>query len=280
MNVTVLMENTAPEGCGLASEAGLSLYIEYRGHRLLLDAGSSGRFADNAQMLGADLTEVEMVVLSHGHFDHADGLRRFFQMNSRAKVYMGREANGPYFSTGGEGYYFIGMQRDIWKNFKDRFVETTGFCPLMEGAWLVPDTVRDPKFAGRAADLLRKRGTDDFIPDDFRHEHALVLEGERGLVVFSSCSHTGIINIVRSVQTHIPAQRIFAVVGGFHMFGKGTQKMNCSAEYVFQVADALQELGVEEVCTGHCTGPAALELLTERLGPKCRSLSTGMTLHF
>ena len=89
MNVTVLMENTAPEGCGLASEAGLSLYIEYRGHRLLLDAGSSGRFADNAQMLGADLTEVEMVVLSHGHFDHADGLRRFFQMNSRAKVYIG-----------------------------------------------------------------------------------------------------------------------------------------------------------------------------------------------
>lgn len=280
MRATVLMENTALEGSGLTPEAGLSLYIEYRGHRLLLDAGSSGRFADNAHALGIDLAGVESVVLSHGHFDHADGLRRFFQQNDRAKVYMGREADGPYFSTGADGYYFIGIHRDIWENFKDRFVETEGFCALMEGAWLVPDTVRDPRFAGQAADLLRKQGEDDFIPDDFRHEHALVLEGERGLVVFSSCSHTGIVNIVRSVQARFPAQKIFAVVGGFHMFGKGGQKMNCTPEYVFQAADALKELGVEEVYTGHCTGPAALELLKKRFGPGCSALSTGMVLNF
>ena len=60
MKVTVLMENTAPEGCGLVPEHGLSLYIEHRGKRLLLDAGSSGRFADNACTLGVDLAAVEL----------------------------------------------------------------------------------------------------------------------------------------------------------------------------------------------------------------------------
>ena len=99
MKFVVLMENTAPEGACLSAEAGLALYIEYRGHKLLLDAGSSGKFADNAAALGIDLSQVELAVLSHGHFDHSDGLRRFFGVNQRAKVYARTTAGGPYFST-------------------------------------------------------------------------------------------------------------------------------------------------------------------------------------
>ena len=99
MKFVVLMENTAPEGGCLSAEAGLSLYIEHREHKLLLDAGSSGKFADNAAALGIDLSQVELAVLSHGHYDHSDGLRRFFAVNQRAKVYARTGAGGPYFST-------------------------------------------------------------------------------------------------------------------------------------------------------------------------------------
>lgn len=278
MKVTVLIENTAPEGCGLAPEHGLSLYIEHRGHRLLLDAGSSGRFADNAQALGVDLSGVEAAVLSHGHYDHADGLRRFFQINGRAKVYMRPGAAGPYFATDQERPRYIGIHRELLELSGDRFVPVEGVYALTGGAWLVPGTVRDPAFAGRAGDLACKRGEDDFVPDDFRHEQSLVLEGERGLAVFSSCSHTGIVNIVRGVLEQLPGQKVYAVVGGFHMFGKGDSGMNCTAGYVYQVADALKELGVEEVYTGHCTGEPALALLQERFGPDCRALSTGQVL--
>jgi len=280
MNVTVLMENTAPDGCGLTPEHGLSLYIVYRGKKLLLDAGSSGKFADNARAMGVDLSAVELAVLSHGHYDHADGLRRFFQANGRAKVYVRPGADGAYFSKSPDGYRYIGVGRDIWTEHRDRFVEVQGLFPLAEGAWLVPETVRDPEFAGQAADLLCKRGEDDFIPDDYHHEQSLVLEGEKGLVVFNSCSHGGIVNIVRGVLEQLPGRRVSAVVGGLHMFKKGEEGMNCTPEYVFRVADALKDLGVEKLHTGHCTGSAALALLQERFGNGCHALSTGQTLSF
>lgn len=276
MKVTVLMENTAREGCGLVPEHGLSLYIEYRGKKLLLDAGSSGKFAGNAQMLGVDLSAVDIAVLSHGHYDHADGLRRFFQLNSRAPVYVRPGAAGPYFARDPEGYRYIGIHRDVQQ--AGRLVEVQGLFPLMEGGWLVPETVRDPAFAGQAADLLFKRGEEDFIPDDYRHEQSLVLEGERGLVVFNSCSHGGIVNIVRGVLEQLPGRKVYGVVGGFHMFGKGESGMNCAPEYVFRVAGALKDLGVEEIFTGHCTGEPALNLLKERFGPGCRALSSGQRL--
>lgn len=280
MKITVLMENTALEGCGLTPEHGLSLYIEYRGKKLLLDAGSSGKFAENARELGIDLSAVELAALSHGHYDHADGLRRFFQVNDRAKVYVRPGAAGPYFAKDPDAYRFIGIGRDIWESGRDRFVEAEGVYPLTEGAWLVPETVRDPTFAGQAADLLVKRGEDDFVPDDYRHEQSLVLEEGRGLVVFNSCSHGGIVNIVRGVLEQFPGKRVFAVVGGLHMFSRGKSGMNCTREYVFKVADALKELGVEEIHTGHCTGETALELLKERFGPGCHALTTGQVLSF
>lgn len=278
MKVTVLMENTALEGCGLTPEHGLSLYIEYRGRKLLLDAGASEKFADNAQALGVDLAAVELAVLSHGHNDHAGGLGQFFRLNRQVPVYICAGAAGPVYAEHPDGRRFIGIDREVWTEFRSRFAEVEGTSPLTEGVWLVPDTLRDPAFTGRATNLLYQRGEGDFIPDDFRHEQSLVLEEERGLAVFNSCSHTGIVNIVRGVLEQFPGKKVFAVVGGLHMFGRDHTGLNCTPEYVYQVADTLKKLGVEEIYTGHCTGEMALSLLRERFGPGCHALSTGKVL--
>ena len=107
-----------------------------------------------------------------------------------------------------------------------------------------------------------------------------MLEGEKGLVVFNSCSHSGIVPIVREVLDQLPGKQVYAVVGGFHMAAKGQGALNCTPEYVFQVAGALKELGVEELHTGHFTGETALALLRERFGPHCHALATGQVLNF
>ena len=278
MKFVVLMENTAPEASCLAAEHGLSLYIELNGRRLLLDAGASGQFADNAAALGIDLSAIDLAVLSHGHYDHADGLRRFFSENQRAKVYAQPTAGGAYFSTSQGEPRFVGVHREIWEGHRERFVTPEGLYPLLEGAWLVPETVHGGPFASRETSLLRKVGEDQFVPDDFSHEHSLVLEGAQGLVVFNSCSHGGIVNIVDGVREQL-GKPVYAVVGGLHMHSRTAPSgMNCAPEYVSAVADALIQRGVAHVYTGHCTGQAAFALLKERLGDRLEALTGGLTV--
>ena len=277
MKVTVLVENTAPEHSGLTPEHGLSLYIQYRDHHILLDAGCSRAFAQNAQALGVDLAQADLAVLSHGHYDHADGLRYFLELNPACKVYARPQAGGSYFSTSTGSPRFIGIHRDIWEGRQDRFDCGEGVRQPVPGVWLVPETVHGGPFASRETNLLRKVGPDRFVPDDFVHEHSLVLEGEDGLVVFNSCSHGGVVNIVRGVEETL-GKEVAAVVGGLHMFSaKAPSGLNCPPEYPGRVARALRELGVRRVYTGHCTGAAALDLLRAELGDALVPLTCGLT---
>ena len=86
MKAVVLVDNLT-KGT-LAAEWGLSIYVEYQGHKILLDTGASDRFVRNAQTLGISLGEVEFGVLSHAHYDHADGMGAFFERNAAAPFYI------------------------------------------------------------------------------------------------------------------------------------------------------------------------------------------------
>ena len=86
MKVSVLVDNN--DGAGLKGEWGLSFYIEYEDKTVLLDAGLSPLFAENAEKMGLDLGNVDFAVLSHAHDDHANGLDRFFELNDHAKLYV------------------------------------------------------------------------------------------------------------------------------------------------------------------------------------------------
>lgn len=279
MKITVLMENTALDA-SLCSEHGLSVHIDYEGHSILLDAGSSGNFAQNARALGVDLAGVELAVLSHGHYDHADGLRQFFQENDHAPVWLRPQAGGEYFSMSSGTPKFVGIHRDLWGEHAARFRPADGVVNLLPGVWLVPKTRERAEFASRERNLMRKLGPDQFVPDDFSHEQSLVLESERGLILFNSCSHGGIVNIVDSVLTQLPGRRVYAVWGGLHMYSPGANDLNCPPEYVQSVADELDRLGVAEVYTGHCTGQRAFQLLQSRLGDRVRPLTGGLKVEY
>ena len=269
LRITVLMENTAREG--LEAEHGLSFFLEYRGRRFLLDAGSSGRFADNAQKLGVDLDGVELAALSHGHYDHADGLRAFFALNDRAPVYIRPQAGEAYYSKSGGSPRFVGIHREIWEGFRDRFVPVDGLYPLCPGAWLAPETVRGGPFASREPNLLRKVGEDRFLPDDFSHEQSLVLDTKEGLVIFNSCSHGGADVIIREAEAAFPGKQIYGLIGGFHLFRSEDQEVR-------ELADRIRKTGIRRICTGHCTGERAMEILKEELGDMAEQIYTGFEI--
>lgn len=83
---------------GCAFEHGLSLYLEGKGHRILFDTGQSENFAVNAKRLGVDLAAVDLAILSHGHYDHGGGLKRFLELNQKAPVYLSVYAFEPHFN--------------------------------------------------------------------------------------------------------------------------------------------------------------------------------------
>jgi 7,8-dihydropterin-6-yl-methyl-4-(beta-D-ribofuranosyl)aminobenzene 5'-phosphate synthase len=270
MRITALLENTTTRA-DVAIEHGLSLYIEAGGKTILFDMGQSELFAKNAERLGCDLRAVDFAILSHGHYDHGGGLPAFLAINDCAPVYLSRYAFGEQHNANGK---YIGLDQLLAQNLRLRF--TDGVTSVAPGFTLFDCNDRPRRGTLGTFGLTRREG-DRLVPDDFRHEQSLVFETQRGLVVFNSCSHSGIVNIVRGVQKMLPGKKVYAVVGGFHMFGKGTPNgMNCSEEYVYKVADELKRLGVEEVYTGHCTGLPALALLKERFGAGCYGLTTGM----
>ena len=250
MKITVLIENSAPEG--LVPEHGLSFHLEYRGGRYLLDAGESGVFVLNARDLGADLGAVEAAFLSHGHYDHGDGLSAFFRLNRTAPVYARPAVREDDVLHGNH----VGLDPGLFRRHARRFDLADGPREPFPGLHLIPDAVA--------------------------HEQSLALETEAGLVVLNSCCHAGVDNILEDIRARFPGTPLRAVLGGFHLMGPGgTSTLGPSPEAVRALARRLRdELDVAQVCTGHCTGAPGYQLLAEELGERLHPLTTGAVFEF
>ena len=257
MRATVLVDNT--EGCGLSGEWGLSIHIEHAGHTILLDTGASPLFVSNAAALGVDIAAVEFGVLSHAHYDHADGMGAFFAANDRAKFAVRAGTRENCFGYHGKKLDYIGIRRGTLRRYADRIVYAAGICELYPGAWLLPHTSPELASLGRKAGLFVKEGLFRRRADDFAHEQTLALETEYGLAVFSSCSHAGVPNILREIREAFPGKRVCALIGGFHLY-------KTAPEEVRALAEVLQSSGVERIVTGHCTGQEAFDILQAELG--------------
>ena len=271
MRVSVLVDNTGAEG--LQGEWGLSMVIEYGQKKVMLDAGASPLFAENAEKMGISLAEIDCAVLSHAHYDHANGMEPFFAQNSRAKFYL-REgcrencyARKKLFTR-----EYIGMPRGVLEKYSDRIVTVSGIYAIADDIWLLPHSAPVPPAVGRRDKLYVLEGR-RLRPDDFCHEQSLVFDTPRGLVVFNSCSHSGADRILDEVAAAFPDRKLLALIGGFHMF-------RMRDEEVRAMAVRLRQIGVERICTGHCTGERALGILREELGEKVQALRVGLVMDF
>lgn len=278
MRITVLIENTALSDT-LTAEHGLSLYLEYRGTSWLLDAGTSGAFAANADKLEIDLAKVETCLLSHGHYDHAGGLAEFFRRNQTAPVYAMRGADQPYYSGDGEKRHDIGIPGEVLEALPRRVHWVDGGAALAPGVWLLPHSTPGLEQIGAAKKLYH--GTEKGVePDDFAHEMSVVFETAGGLVVFNSCCHAGLQAVLGEVSRQFPGKPVAAFVGGLHMRGRshGCEICTFTPQELQAVADCAADHGVGAVYTGHCTGGVAYELLRPLMGSRLHPLSTGQVI--
>ena len=270
MKVTVLVDNIENNNC--IAEWGLSFLIEYNNQKILLDTGSSDNFADNAKRLKINLNDVDYGVLSHAHYDHANGIDKFFEINEKAPFYIQKSTKENCYVKVLFYKRYIGIKKDLLETCKERIVYVDGNKELSKGVSIICHNTSNLKKIGVREHMYLKENN-GWKPDDFSHEQSLVFECKEGLVVFNSCSHGGFLNIVSEIQKAYPGKKILAYFGGLHLFNKTKIE-------VIKVAQGIAETNINQIYTGHCTGDKAYNTLHEIIGDKVSQFNCGATYEF
>ncbi len=270
MKIINLIEDT--KGCGCLYEHGLSFYIETEKHKILFDTGASGAFLENAETLGIDLTEVDMVIVSHGHYDHAGGVLEFAKINPRAQIYMQASAGGDYFHPDHRGNRYIGIDKEILQ--LPQLICLSGEHRIDEELFLFAN-ITGIRFRAKGNLELKKKVGESYVPDRFDHEQCLVIEGEEGNILISGCAHNGILNILDRYHELYETAPVI-VISGFHL----TQKTPYTDEETAAIRKLAEELRETDTVyySGHCTGKAAFDRMKEVMGEKLMEIHSGDTL--
>lgn len=269
MRMTVLIDNRETDT--LTGEWGLSIHIAFGGKNFLLDCGTTGAFAENADKLGIELAEVDYGILSHAHYDHSDGWDAFFARNERAKFYL-RPCGENCYSLKPTGPQYIGIRKGSLEAFRERLEFVPGEKEIFPDVWLLPHTAPDMEQAGRRAKMFVLENG-ELVPETFSHEQSLIFRTKKGLVIFNSCCHGGADTIIREAQARFPDETLYALVGGLHLF-------RSAPDEVRTLARQIRQSGISRVITGHCTGSEAMEILREELGDRLTEMHSGLTVDF
>ena len=268
--LTVIVDNIPQEP--LHGEWGLSILAAHRGSSILIDAGASGLFAENMRALGFSIRDIDCAMLSHAHYDHANGMVRFFQENATAKFYLRESAQENCYARYLIFRKYIGLPRHVLTDYKNRIVHVSGDYLLSDGAYLIGHKTPGLSQIGKRERMYQKTAR-GLVPDDFSHEQSLVLETEKGLLIVNCCSHGGVVNIIREVRETFPGKHVYGYIGGCHLFNKSDAEIRA-------VAQNIRATGLEFVCTGHCTGQRAYDILKQTLGDRLHQLHVGLEMTF
>lgn len=272
--ITTLIENRPGAHRSLAVEHGISMLIEHDGRVVLFDTGQSGRFVGNAELLGLDLRSVDTVVLSHGHYDHTNGVPRFVEaVGTDFELLVHRHFFDPKFSTDGHSRTYIGPSWNRhWCTDRGLRVRELGQAveELAPGLFVISDFESRHRRETRNPRFVVQRSPDGLPEvDDFRDEVSLVLETESGLVVLVGCSHPGIMNMLDTVRERFE-QPIYAVLGGTHLVEAQGERLDEAVSYLTD--GSITKLGLS-----HCTGEKAMEILSAESSQFYRNV-TGSSL--
>jgi len=247
MKITALSEVKAMDG--FLAEHGLSFLLEADGQQVLFDTGASDIFLKNAEKMGIDLQAVPTVVLSHGHWDHGDGLP--FMQDKKLVCHPGCFVRR-YRRQGSENLGLALSREDLEKRYSLQSSRTP--FQLTEHLLFLGEIPRKNDFEARETPYILEGGEEDFILDD----SGLVYLGEKGLVIVSGCAHAGICNMIDHAVELTGIHRVEAVIGGFHL-----KKMDATT---LSTIDYLRERKVNRILPSHCTKDPALEAFHRTFG--------------
>jgi 7,8-dihydropterin-6-yl-methyl-4-(beta-D-ribofuranosyl)aminobenzene 5'-phosphate synthase len=262
----------------LTKDFGFSCITKYQGKTILFDAGSNANiFKKNTTKLGIDLTKVDIIVVSHGHFDHLNGLDYLLQINPKVKIYFPFDifwgAPVPFDATGQEPIvkdslptymqYFNGGKTKFTINQSGRFwnaniefIKTSK--EILPGLNIIATSSQYMGYfscyPGKSFVEGQFEQKQDACKNTNLPELSLSMKTGKGQILIVGCSHTGVESIVKQTQT-VTADKIELAYGGFHM-------IPFDRTQTVQLVNMLKkDLKVHRVAPAHCTGHLAFKLL-------------------
>lgn len=281
----------------LTKDFGFSCITQYQGKTILFDAGGNADiFKKNVKQLGINLADIDLVVVSHAHFDHLNGLDYVLKQNPHVKIYYPYDifwgAPVPYDATGQEPAvrdslpdhmrYFDGGETKFTINQSGRFWKANiefvkSSREIMPGLQLIATSA---PYMGYFSCYPGK----SFVEGEFDHnndackninlpELSLAMQTEKGQVLIVGCSHTGVENIVKETQS-VTEESIVLLYGGFHLLPFDR------AQTIRLLKMLKDELKVQAVAPAHCTGHLAFKLLQDLYGEKYWYAGLGETISY
>ncbi|MDD7402176.1 MAG: MBL fold metallo-hydrolase [Eubacteriales bacterium] len=271
LKITVLVDNNALIGKMLLSEPALSMILQDGDKTILFDTGYSDAALKNAHALGFDLTEVDAIALSHGHFDHTVGLFYLMKEMRDRKIdkkidlichpdtFLPKDNQGGFFGnvlnepTLGE-YFNITMTKEpyqltdhlTWLGEIERNYDIEEYVPFTtvfkDGEWV-----------------------DDYLIEDT----AIAYTNDEGVAVITGCSHAGICNITDYAKKVTKQEKVLDVIGGFHLLNPSEERMQGTIDYFL-------DLGVESIAPCHCVDLPSRMTLNESI--PVREVGTGTVI--
>jgi 7,8-dihydropterin-6-yl-methyl-4-(beta-D-ribofuranosyl)aminobenzene 5'-phosphate synthase len=283
LSITVLIEDYAGYDSGLLAQHGVSFYVEARsGERklnLLFDTGQSAEpLLNNMARLKVDPTAIDLIVLSHCHYDHTGGLLGALQaigskrlpVIAHPEIFRQHFGEKPVFSTFG-----------LMPAVSERSIKEAGGDLILSAdpLTLLDGITTSGEIEGRVA-IEQTSTLEAFtikegrkVPDTIADDLSLFFKTAAGLVILTGCSHAGILSITAAAKEVTGMQEVAAIIGGFHLIG-------ASSERIMQTAKTFSQLQNLQVYTGHCTGFKAERLLADHLGDRFHKLYTGQSIKF
>lgn len=256
MVLRTLLENNLSQNKALIAEHGLSFLVETEKVKILFDCSAGSAARKNAKKMNVSLKDVDYVVLSHSHYDHAGGYPDMADHGVCAPLITGPNFFEEKYAREGEKYVYLGC------GFGSSFLAKKGIThrvcegceTLFEGCYVVGGFKRIHDFERAPARFVRQT-KDGMIADDFPDEVCLVLEREKGLVMIVGCSHPGILNMIESVRERF-GQPVYAVFGGSHL-------VEADEVRLAETMRRLKDMGIARAGFNHCTGEVAQNRLSQ-----------------
>lgn len=253
MKLTVLVDNNTYIDQYYFGEPALCFYIEEGDKTVLLDTGYSDIFIKNAESLGKKLSAVDYIVFSHGHDDHTKGMKYLEKADvPNAKVVAHPECFVPKYV----GDLFVGSPYSA-QQAEEKFgcQITAEPLQLSEKLWYLGHIPRvfDYEIASIGHKENDGKRIDDYLDDDT----ALVYKSEKGLFIITGCSHSGICNICQQAKKVCGDDRIYGIIGGFHLF-EDDKKLAATVNYFVQNK-------IEKLYPCHCVSLKAKHRMMEKL---------------